>query len=258
MNKTILLILTALFFISTPLFASPRSESPSAAAQRQSITIAAAASLRNVYENELIPLFQRMNPNITVSGVYDASGRLQNQIVAGLPVDIFMSASPLEMDFLAERNLIDRSSVQVFLRNRVVLIKSTGIPTQVTGFENVLSANMIAVGNPESVPAGRYAREVFTSLGIWEDVLAKASLATNVTEVLFWVAEGNAEVGVVYKSDAVSDNRVEIIDTAVEEISASYPVGITSNSQHRAAAQAFINFLSSEESLAIFRRHGFD
>lgn len=228
--------------------------------EKETILVAAAASLRYSYEDELIPLFKEKYPWITVEGTYDSSGKLQSQIENGLEADVFMSAAPKQMTALVEGGFIRPDSVVSLLENKIVLIKPVGSPDKVAGFEDVLKADMIAVGDPASVPAGQYAREAFTSLGLWDDVLAKASLGTNVTEVLNWVAEGSADVGVVYATDAATTPKVAVVADAPEgslKQKVIYPVGILAGSKHQEAAKLFVDFLASDEGLAIFQKYGF-
>jgi molybdate transport system substrate-binding protein len=224
--------------------------------------IAAAASLQNAFDEELIPLFNESYPGITVTGTYDSSGKLQTQIEEGLEAALFFSAATKQMDALTAGNLIDAASVVNLLENEVVLITGTGTDTKVTSFENITDAASIAVGDPASVPAGQYAQEVLTSLGSWDAVNARASLGTNVTEVLNWVAEGSAEVGVVYATDAASmPDKVKVIAIAPAgslQTPVVYPVGLhTDLGDRQEAAQALIDFLKSGEALAVFEKYGF-
>jgi molybdate transport system substrate-binding protein len=224
------------------------------------ILVAAAASLRNTFEQELIPRFQARYPHITVEGTYDSSGKLQTQIEQGLEADVFMSAATTQMNNLVKGGHIAEDSVRPLLENKIVLIKAAGVSTPVRDFQSITAASLIALGDPASVPAGQYAQEIFTSLGNWELVKAKASLGTNVTEVLNWVGEAGAEVGVVYATDAASTKKVELIAEAPAGSLNSpviYPVGMTAASGHREEALLFISFLASEEALGVFRDYGF-
>jgi molybdate transport system substrate-binding protein len=249
----------------TGLFAgATKDRAPAAAASEKepvTILVAAAASLRNSYEKELIPLFRQKYPYITVEGTYDSSGKLQTQIEEGLGADVFMSAAPAQMNNLVGKGLVSGDTVKPLLENKIVLIKPKGASTAVTSFETITAAKTIALGDPASVPAGQYAREAFTSLGIWDKVqAAKPSLGTNVTEVLNWVGQGSADVGVVYATDAVSVNTVEIIAEAPEgslKQKVIYPVGIVAASAHPEEAKLFVDFLASTEGLAIFKAYGF-
>jgi molybdate transport system substrate-binding protein len=234
--------------------------SPAAPVTDGKIMIAAAASLRNAFEKSLIPAFAKLYPGIEVVGTFDSSGKLQTQIEEGLEADIFFSAALAEMNNLKEKNLMDADTIVNMLENKVVLIGTKGVKTSVTGFENITAAPIIAIGDPDSVPAGRYAKEVFASLGIWDDVLAKSSLGTNVTEVLTQVAAGSAEVGVVYATDAASNADVVIIAEAPDgslKTPILYPIGITAESKNKPQAKAFLDFLKSDAAKAIFESYGF-
>lgn len=224
-----------------------------------SILIAAAASMENSMK-EIIARFEEQNPNITVEGTYDSSGKLQTQIEEGMEADIFLSAATKQMNALKEENLVDSDSIVELLENKVVLVVPTGSNTNVTSFEDVQNAETIALGDPESVPAGQYAKEIFESLGIYEDVAKKASFGTNVTEILNWVAEGSADAGVVYATDAASTDKVSVIAEAPEGILAQkviYPLGLVSASENKDAAKLFIEFLQSEEATSILEGYGF-
>ncbi len=156
------------------------------------LLVAAAASLEYSYEEELLPMFEKENPNITVKGTYDSSGKLQTQIEEGIESDVFMSAATKQMNALTEQGLVEKDSVVDLLQNQIVLITAADSTLDLQNFEDITKANVIAIGDPESVPVGQYSKEVLTNLGIWDAVSAKASLGTNVTEVLKWVEEGRS------------------------------------------------------------------
>jgi molybdate transport system substrate-binding protein len=225
------------------------------------ILVAAAASLKNAYEDELIPMFEEMYPGVTVSGTYDSSGKLQTQIEEGLEADVFMSAATQQMNALDEEGLIESDTITNLLENKIVLIVPAGSEDTMSSFEDIAKAEHIAIGDPDSVPAGQYAQEALTSLGLWDEVLAKASLGTNVTEVLNQVAEGSADAGIVYATDAASmADQVSVVAEAPEGSLAEkviYPVAVVANSAHSEAAKAFVEFLKSDEAIAVFKSYGF-
>lgn len=222
------------------------------------ILIAAAASMQYSLE-ELNPMFKEQYPWITVESTYDSSGKLQTQIEEGMEAEVFLSAAMKQMNDLKDQDLIDADSAIELLENKVVLITSTE-ETNVTSFDDILNADKIAIGDPESVPAGQYAKEVLENLGIYGEVEEKASLGTNVTEVLNWVAEGSADAGIVYATDAASTDNVTVIAEAPEgtlENPVIYPIGIISNSSKKETAKLYIDFLRSEEAAAVFEKYGF-
>jgi molybdate transport system substrate-binding protein len=228
-----------------------------------SVMIAAAASLENALTEELIPLFNKEYPGVEVTGTYDSSGKLQEQIEGGLEAAVFFSAATKQMDALVEGGYIDANEVVDLLENEIVLITSVNSDTSVASFEDIAKAATIALGDPASVPAGQYAEEALTSLGVWEEASAKASFGTNVTEVLNWVAEGSAEVGVVYATDAASlPDKVKVLATAPAgslKTPVVYPVATLKAvpEENKAAAEAFVDFLGGEPAMVIFESYGF-
>lgn len=230
-------------------------------AEPVNLLIAAAASLEYSMEDELIPMFEEQNPGITVEGTYDSSGKLQTQIEEGLDADVFFSAATKQMDALAEEGLVEESSVKDLLENKIVLIVLKGQEGNYSKFEDIANASTVALGDPASVPAGQYAQEALGNLGLWDAVSAKASFGTNVTEVLNWVAEGSADAGVVYATDAATkDDTVSVVAEAPADSLAEpviYPVGLVENSTKKDAAEKFMEFLSSDDAAAVFEKYGF-
>jgi molybdate transport system substrate-binding protein len=251
-----LLLTLSLAAVGCGSSASSSSDS-SESTEKVTLTLAAAASLEKAFTEELIPMFEKENENVTVEGTYDSSGKLQTQIENGLEADVFMSAATTQMDALVDEEYVTKDDVVDLLENKLVLIKAKDASTSVTGFEDITNADMIAIGDPESVPAGQYAKEAFENIGNYDDVSGKASFGTNVTEVLSWVESGSAEVGVVYASDAATSDKVEVIATADEylETPVIYPVAKLTKSQD--AAADFITFLQTDEALAVFEKYGF-
>ncbi|MDR0600887.1 MAG: molybdate ABC transporter substrate-binding protein [Treponema sp.] len=246
--------------LSAPVFAGAGKEKPADSPEPVTLMVAAAASLENAFTGELIPRFRAKYPWISIEGVYDSSGRLQVQIEQGLQADVFMSAAERQMDALAGKGLVAKDTVRPLLQNKLVLIKPAGTVTAVTGFQNIALAAIIALGDPASVPAGQYAKEALVNLGVWDAVQGKLSLGNNVTEVLAWVAEGSAEAGVVYATDAASTKKVTIIEELPDGLLSGkviYPAGMIASSAHPEEAALFIDFLESEEGLAVFRGYGF-
>lgn len=223
------------------------------------ITIAAAASLKNCVDDVLIPMFTEKYPDIQVKATYDSSGKLQTQIEQGADIDVFMSASMKQMNELAEKGFMIHDSIVELLENKIVLIVPVNNTKEIREFKDILKADQIAIGDPASVPAGQYAKEALTNLNLWDQVLEKASLGTNVTEVLNWVAEGSADAGIVYSTDAASTKKVKVVAEAPEGSVSKviYPVGIVKTSKDEASAKKFLDFLQTEEVKKVFESYGF-
>jgi molybdate transport system substrate-binding protein len=225
------------------------------------IKLAAAASLKNAFDKDLIPMFEKQHPGIKVTPTYASSGDLQSQIENGLGSDIFMSAANKQMNALAEKGLVDNSTNVQSLENKVVLIVPKNSTNNISSFEDLKSVNgTIAIGDPESVPAGQYAKEVLTNLGIWNATESKMSLGTDVTAVLNQVAQGSADCGIVYATDAKSNDDVKVVCEAPESALKTpviYPVAMLKDSKNPDAAKEFLNFLQSKEAKDIFVKYGF-
>jgi molybdate transport system substrate-binding protein len=262
MKKRISLILS-MCFLAFSLAGCSKEQAPKnvekTPEKEVTITLAAAASLKNSMDEKLIPMFQEKYPNIKVQGTYDSSGKLQTQIEEGAEIDVFMSAAMKQMKALNEKGLITENSIVELLENKVVLVVPKGNNKDIKTFEDVLKSDKIAIGDPASVPAGQYAKEVFENLKIWDKVSEKASLGTNVTEVLTWVSEASADSGVVYSTDAASNDKVEVAATAPEGSVSKviYPVGIVKSTKEEDAAKKFTEFLESDEAIKVFESYGF-
>jgi molybdate transport system substrate-binding protein len=225
------------------------------------VKLAAAASLKNVYDEKLIPMFQEKYPGANVTPTYASSGDLQSQIENGLEADVFMSAGNKQMNALINKSLINNDSNVEFLENKVVLIVPKDSSANISSIEDLKDVNgTIAIGDPESVPAGQYAKDVFTNLGIWNATESKLSLGTDVTAVLNQVAQGSADYGIVYATDAKSNDDVKVICEAPDSALTTpvvYPVAELKNPKNPAGADAFMDFLKTKEAKDVFVEYGF-
>ncbi len=223
-----------------------------------------AASLSNAME-EIQKDFNEIHPDVKILYNADSSGTLQTQIEEGGRCDVFFSAAEKQMNALVEEKLVKEDSVVDLLENKVVLIKPTGEETKVTGFENITEAKNLALAG-ESVPVGQYAREIFKNLDILDQVeKMEINEGKNVTEVLASVSEGSNEIGVVYATDAASvADKVEVLAEAPEgslETPVLYPAGLVedkeASEEETKTAEAFLEYLQSEEALKVFEEYGF-
>ena len=227
----------------------------------QEVNLAAAASLKNVYDNELIPMFEEKYPGVTVTPTYASSGDLQTQIENGLKADVFMSAANKQMNALADKGIVDNKTNLQFLENKVVLIVPKDSNSNISSFDDLKNVKgNIAIGDPKSVPAGQYAQEVLNNTGIWDSVESKLSLGTDVTAVLNQVAQGSADCGIVYATDAKSNDNVKVVCEAPEgslKTPVIYPVAALKNSTDSDATKAFMDFLQTKEAKDVFVEYGF-
>jgi molybdate transport system substrate-binding protein len=239
---------------------SETDSSSSSQAESGHVLMAAAASLENVMEEELIPAFEKEHSGVTIEGNYGSSGKLQTQIEKGLEADIFFSAATKQMDALVSQELIAKDKVVPLLENQLVLIVPKNSDKDWKDFNDLTKAELVAVGDPASVPAGQYAEKGLKALGIWDEVKEHASFGTNVTEVLNWVAKGSSEAGLVYATDAASSDEVKVIATLPEDTLDDpiiYPVAPLEKAKDNQAAADFLDFLQSDTAAKAFEKAGF-
>jgi molybdate transport system substrate-binding protein len=231
-----------------------------AQAGKADLTVSAAISLKDALD-EAKQTYIAANPNVAIAANYGASGTLEIQIEQGAPVDVFVSAAPKQMDSLETKGLVLEGSRRDLLRNEVVLIVPKDSSAGISSFQDLTRTDVkhVALGEPVTVPAGQYAKEVLTSLGIYDAVNSKAVLGKDVRQVLTYVETGNVDAGVVYATDALSSTKVKIVATAPAKSHAPvvYPAAVIKTSKNPAAARALLDFLASPRGLAIFQKYGF-
>jgi molybdate transport system substrate-binding protein len=240
---------------STPSLDTP-SQNNSAAVE---LTISAAATLRDALTT-LQPIYEFAHAGTTLTFNFGSSGSLQQQIEQGAPVDVFLSASPKQMDALAEQGLLLSDTRKDLLTNSVVLIAPLD-KMGVTRFEDLKQDTVarLSIGDPGSTPVGQYSQEVLESLGLADAVQSKLVLAKDVWQILSYVETGNVDAGMLYSTDAKTSNQVQVIATAPPNSHSPiiYPGAVIADSTNPAAADAFVEFLTTDEAIAHFKSYGF-
>ena len=193
---------------------------------------------------------------------FAASSALARQIEASGGADMFISADAEWMDYLDGRGLIAHATRRNLLGNRLVLIapRDSNMSLTIEPHFNLLAAlhgGRLSIADPDTVPAGKYARTALTTLGVWSSVADRLANAENVRVALAYVARGEAPLGIVYSTDALSEKRVHIVATFPDSSHAPivYPAALTRDAKPE--AQAFLDFLSGPEARAIFEKNGF-
>ena len=224
----------------------------------QTLLVGAAMSLHDVNQ-EIQRAFNAAHDNITVEFTHASSGDLQTQIEEGADIDVFMSAAMAQMRNLEEQGLIYGSSRNL-VRNTVALVVPVGSNLGLTSFADLANANVINVGvGDEAMPIGNFAREVFDSYGILDIVNDKTVFATDVAQIMMWVETGEVDAGIVFGTNAIASEGVEliVIADANRHAPSLNPVGIVADSGNISAAQTFVDFLFSNEAREIFESFGF-
>jgi len=215
------------------------------------ITFSAALSLQDALK-EIGAQFQKNHPEVKVNFNFGASGVLEKQIELGAPVDLFASASQNEMNLLEEKELIIKSTRTNFTRNKLVIIA----PSRLT-IEELKNLDKIAIGDPKTVPAGRYAQTFLENAGVYEMSKSKLIFAENVRQVLDYVERGEVDAGFVFFSDTIKSNMSvsSINDSLYPPI--VYPVAVIKGSQQPAISRQFIEYLQGNEGKTILKKYGF-
>jgi molybdate transport system substrate-binding protein len=231
-----------------------------AADETQSILVFDAASLTDVVEDLGKGFTERSH--VPVKSSPAASSALARQIEAGAAADVFFCADLEWMDYLDQRKLLRPGSRHDVVRNRLVLIAPAASKVSVKiapGFDLVkaLGDGKLATGDPDSVPVGKYAHAALEKLGAWNSVSGRFVRAENVRSALAFVARGEAPLGIVYRTDALAEKRVRIVDVFPEDSHPAivYPIALTTRAGP--AAQRFLDFVISDAAQPIFRRYGF-
>ena len=222
------------------------------------LTVSAASSLKDVLE-EIGRLFQKDYPHIEVRFNFGASGALKQQIEQGAPVDLFFSASVDHFEELEKSDFIHSGSNVV--SNELVLITSKQADIELDDFIDLSNKEIerIAIGTPSVVPAGTYAQQALQYDHAWEDIQTKIVYAKDVRQVLTYVETENVQAGIVYKTDALSSERVKVIAIAdaISHEPITYPIGILRSSKSIEEAKIFSEYLKRDEIKELWQQFGF-
>lgn len=234
----------------------------SSAEPAKEITVSAAISLKNAFE-EIGKIVEEKHPGTKVRFNFGASGDLARQIEVGAPVDVFASAAQKDMDDIDQKGLITPGTRMNFAGNSVVLVKSSMSQIRIELFEDLRKPEVkkIVIGNPKSVPAGRYAEEVLKYLNLWEAVKDKLVLAEHVRQALDYVARNEVDAALVYSTDAmIRPKEVRIVTKAPDRSHQPivYPIGIVKESKNQSLAKEFITLVVSTEGKNLLKKYGFE
>ena len=228
--------------------------------ERPAIVVFAAASLTNVLQ-DLGDAFTKQT-SVPVKFSFAASSALARQIENGAPADVFFSADIDWMDYLQKRNLIQTASRRDVVGNRLVLIAPSDSTVELKikphfPLATALGSKRLATGDPESVPAGRYAQAALTSMGVWDEVAARIIRADSVRSALAFVDRGEAPLGIVYETDAMIDKHVRVVDIfpATSHPPVVYPIALTLTA--KADAAKFVAYIASPAADVTFKAYGF-
>lgn len=234
----------------------------------QTVTVFAAASLVDAFETAG-QAFSQANPGVSVVLNFAASDQLAQQLLAGAPADVFASADPAQMQAVVDGGLIEAGAVRALVHNSLVIVAPADNPAGVSSLEDLARPGVRLVLAAPEVPAGRYAAEMLhnaaaeLALGDAFETAVLANVASyeeNVRAVLAKVTLGEADAGIVYRTDARSagDDVVAIDIPSAWNVTAEYPLAVLARSAHAEAARRFVEYLLSPAGQALLAEHGFE
>ena len=231
-----------------------------AAAKAESIRVGAAISLKDAI-TEIARKFETVTGD-HVDFVFGASGQIMAQIKSGADADLFISAGIKQVSELEKDKLADKVSERAVVENRLVLIVPADAKNPPAGFAGLTDASVtkVAAGEPKTVPAGTYAKQVFDAMKLSDALAGKLVYGTNVRQVLAYVERGEVSAGVVYATDAKeAGDKVKVVATAAPDTHEPivYPGVIVSSSKKHDAAEKFLAYLGEPDAKAVFKKYGF-
>lgn len=223
------------------------------------LTVSAASSLTNAFK-EVAQSYQTQYPDAKVALNFGASGALLQQMAKGAPVDVFASADQETMDMAEKQGLVATSDRRDFVRNVLVLIEPADSKLALRRLEDLGQPGVkrVAIGNPASVPVGRYTKHALEAAKLRSLVEAKAINTQNVRQSLDYVARGEVDAGFVYATDAaIMKDKVRVVLEVPLDIAISYPIAKTIDSAHGEEAKQFVDYILSPAGQAILQKYGF-
>lgn len=230
-----------------------------APARAADVTVSAAASLTNAFK-DLASAFEAAHPGTRLQFNFAASDALLAQIAKGAPVDVFASADQETMDKAQQQKLLLEGTRRNFVSNALVVITPVDGGVTLASLSDLRqpAVRRIAIGRPEGVPAGRYAKAALEKARLWPAIEPKAVFAQNVRQALDYVARGETEAGFVYATDAlVLKEKVRTLFTVPTDLPIAYPIAVTTGGANAAGGRQFIDFVASPAGQAVLARHGF-
>jgi molybdate transport system substrate-binding protein len=224
------------------------------------LTIGAAASMKDVLE-AIGKQYEKEHRDITLRFTFSSTGTLQKQIEQGAPIDIFVSADAHAFKQLRQKKMVIATSNRPLVYNELVLIIPKNQSNAVHSLSDLTNQSIrsVAIGIPETVPAGAYAKQWLQSAGLWEKLKSKYIFAKDVRQVLTYVESQNADSGIVYRTDALSSKRVHIAAVAPPPVNKQiiYNAGVVAQSEQQKAAKQLAAYLYSNKAAAFFQKYGF-
>ena len=229
-----------------------------ACGSERDILVFAATSLREPL-TEISEQYE-LHSDVRVNLSFGGSQSMAQQVASGAHADVFISAGRRPMHFMVERKLVEVSESRRLLGNELVVVMLNG-SGDIDSLDSLDSdaIERVALADPSLAPAGAYAEEALRSAGVWDVLQSRLLLGKDVRAAMSYVAIGNADAGIVYRTDALTSDSLRIVHSIGRNLHSPviYPAAVVSGSSNRSDATAYLDFLTSEEAISVFRRFGF-
>ena len=254
-----LFILVAVLVVAGTIWATkPVVQTPVKLTEPMEINISAALGLKDALQ-DIQKKYEASNPNVKLVFNLGPAGVLQKQLEQGVMADIFISASPKQVNDLQNQNLVVASTRKILVSDKLVLVVPKNSQLKIEGFQDLTRVTRFGMGEPGTVPAGQYAIELLKNIGIWEAVKDKAVQAKDVRTIIAYVETENVDAGIAFSTVAALSDKVKVVAAAPDgsHTPVTFPAVVMANSKHPQEAEAFLTYLCSPQSAAVFKKYGF-
>lgn len=241
--RTVLAILFGVFFSVTAAFSGE-------------VRLSVAASMSDAVK-QMIAGYEQKHPDVKILPNFGASGALAKQVEQGAPADVFISASTDWMDYLVGKKYVVPQEVSILAYNALVVVGDKKL--KISSMNDLTKLRLIAIGSPQSVPAGKYAEQAMKAAGIYSNLASRLVMAQDVRQALLYADRGEADAAFVYKTDALLAKSAGILFEVPADLydQVTYPVGATVQSAAKPEVKAFMKYLRGAEAGKILDQYGF-
>jgi molybdate transport system substrate-binding protein len=254
-----LLIVIAILLIAGPIWVAKKPDQPSVKqVEPIEINISVALGLKDAL-TDIQKDYESANPNVKIIFNFGPAGVLQKQLEQGVAADLFISASPKQVYELQSKNLVVPTTRKILVSDKLVLVVPKSSQLAIDSFRDLSKVTKFGMGEPGTVPAGQYATECLKNIDIWEEIKDKAVQAKDVRTIIAYVESGNVDAGIAFSTVAALSNKVKVVAVAPDGSHApvTFPAIIMANAKHPKETEAFLDYLCSTQSAAVFTKYGF-
>jgi len=255
--NVLLILIAILAVVGTIWTTKPISPTSIKQVEPVEINISAALGLKDVL-TAIQKDYETSNPNVKLVFNFGPAGVLQKQLEQGVVADLFISASPKQVNELQNKNLVIPTTRTTLVSDKLVLIVPKNSQLAIASFQDLTKVTKFGIGEPGTVPAGQYAIEFLENIGIWESIKDKAVQAKDVRTIIAYVESENVDAGIAFSTMAALSDKVKVVAVAPEgtHMPVTFPAVIMAGSKHPKETEDFLKYLCDPKSEAVFKKYG--